>query len=116
MLQRAEAALGEGRSVLLDATFLQRKHRQWARRLAERAGARFLCLQVRAHEAAVRRRLQKRDQQGTDPSDARWEIYLAQKRSQEPPQELPREELLVLDSEQPAEALIERVRGSLQPL
>lgn len=115
MLERAESALRAGRSVLVDATFLRRQHRQWARRLAERAGARFLCLQVRAREATVRSRLYRRDQQGNDPSDARWEVYLAQKRSRERPDELTRDELLMLDSEQPADKLIDRVRQKLQP-
>lgn len=115
MLQRAEAALREGQSVMLDATFLRRKHRQWAHRLAEREGARFLCLQVQASEAAVRDRLQRRDEEGTDPSDALWEIYLSQKQTQEPPDELPRDEMLTLDSERPAETLLQRVRERLQP-
>ncbi len=113
-LRAALASLRAGRTVLLDATFLKRKHRQWAQTLARKQDTPFLCLEVRAREQAVRKRLDQRLNEALDPSDARWEIYVAQKRTREPLEELPANERLALDSEQPLGELVERVRRKLR--
>ena len=109
LIERARGQLRQGRSALIDASFLQRKHRRWARRLAEEEGAEFLCIESRASDAAVRRRLAKRLREGGDPSDARWEIYRAQKGAFQPVTELPPGEHLVADSPQPLEKQLRAV-------
>ncbi|MFQ6019422.1 MAG: AAA family ATPase [Dehalococcoidia bacterium] len=101
LLERAAAALQEGRSVIVDASFVRRKHRLWMRRLAAREGADFHCLEFRASEAAIRRRLAGRLRQGADPSDARWEIYAAARQTFQPPTELPPEQHIVIDTARP---------------
>jgi len=113
LMERARRLLREGRSVVLDATFLRRRHRQWARRLAAQEGVRFLCLLLQAPEAEVRRRLQRREEEEADVSDARWEVYLAQKEAWEPPDEVLPAQLLALDATRPPEELARAVREAL---
>jgi aminoglycoside phosphotransferase family enzyme/predicted kinase len=110
MLARAQALLRGGQWALLDATFLQRWQRQAARRLAQREGVRFLCLELRASDDLVRERLQAR--QG-GPSDADWQIYLRQREALEPPDELPPQERLTLDASLPPQELAATVRAAL---
>jgi predicted kinase len=111
LLERARQALTEGRSVIVDATFAERRYRRRARDLAQAMGARFLCLECRADEGVIRERLEERLQAGRDASDARWEIYEAQKRVFEPPTEFPPDEHLAADcSQSPARCLAEARR------
>jgi len=111
MLERGRGLLAEGRSVLLDATFGRRDQRQRARALAEEMGARFLCLECRAEEAVIRRRLAERLRTGGDASDARPEIYEAQVQVFEPVTELPPHEHAAVDCGRPlAHCLLEARR------
>ena len=114
LLERARAALAEGRSVIVDATFAQRRHRQRARGLAQAMGARFLCLECRAEEEVIRQRLEERLQAGGDASDARWEIYEAQKQVFEPLEELPPAEHMVLDCDRTLAQCLEETRRELE--
>jgi hypothetical protein len=78
----AEAVLEAGLSVIVDATFLKRQHRQRFADLAARCGARFVILDCRCPPELARQRLSVRQAQGLDPSDADLavlEIQLAQR-------------------------------------
>ncbi len=72
------------------------------------------CLEFRARDDAVRTRLARRLRQGGDPSDARWEIYVAQKRRFQRPSEVPPERLITIDAERrldrEAKAVLRRLR------
>jgi len=114
LLERARVALAEGRSVIVDATFAQRHYRQRARELAQKMGARFLCLECRAEEAVIRQRLEERLRAGRDASDARWETYQAQKQVFEPVRELPPDEHLVVDCDWPLSRCLEETRRELE--
>jgi len=114
LLERARAALAEGRSVIVDATFDQRRHRQRARELAQAMGARFLCLECRAEEGVIRERLEERLRAGRDASDARWETYEAQKQVFEPLAELPPAEQMVVDCDEPWARCVEETRRELE--
>ncbi len=116
LLEAARRALAEGRSVIADASFTRRTHRRWARRLALDTGAQFVCLEFRASRTAVRRRLARRLREGGDPSDARWEIYVAQKRTFQAPTEVPAERHLVVDSARPLDAQARAVLAGLRRL
>lgn len=116
LMEAARPLLLEGRSVIIDASFARRKHRTWARRLAEETGAQFLCLECRASDAAVARRLARRLREGGDPSDARWEIYLAQKRVFQPVRELPPERHLAIDTGRPPERAVSAALRALRRL
>ncbi|HEU4758547.1 MAG TPA: AAA family ATPase, partial [Dehalococcoidia bacterium] len=116
LLAAARKALTEGRSVIVDASFVRRKYRLWARRLAREMGAQFACIELRASDAAVRHRLVKRLREGGDPSDARWEIYLAQKRRFQRPSEVPPERHVVVDATRPPQAAARAVVAALRRL
>jgi len=79
LLKRARTLLLAGRSVILDASFIRRSHRKPAFRLAQETGAQFACVLLEVPPQTVRSRLARRLARGADPSDARWESYVAQK-------------------------------------
>lgn len=111
----AQRHLREGRGVILDASFLDPRHRKAAWDLACRAKARFLgLLCVLEDEVLLKQRLRKRETEGRAVSDGRWEIYLAQKiRYPLPPTDLPPEHLLVLDMRLPIPSLVQEVLDRL---
>jgi predicted kinase len=114
LLNEAREHLQRGQSVILDASFLRRNDRKAAARLAADEGAQFACLELRASDDAVRTRLARRLREGGDPSDARWEIYVAQKRRFQRPTEVPPERLITIDAEgrldRGARAVLRRLR------
>jgi aminoglycoside phosphotransferase family enzyme/predicted kinase len=98
LLKEACRKLAKGRSVILDASFLRRKYRRAAARLAVDQGAQFACVEVRAEEGDARERLERRLREGADPSDARWEIYVGQKRRYQRPSEVEPERHITVES------------------
>ncbi len=116
LLAAAGEVLAQGRSVIVDASFVRRKYRLWARRLAGETGAQFACVELRAGDAAVRRRLVKRLRERGDPSDARWEIYVAQKRRFQRPSEVPSERHVVVDATRPPQAEVRALIAALRRL
>ncbi|MCI0838680.1 MAG: AAA family ATPase [Chloroflexi bacterium] len=94
----AREQLMAGRSVVLDASFTRREHRRAAARLARETGAQYACVEVSAAEDAIRERLAGRLERGRDASDARWEIYVQQRRRFQRPSEVPRERLISVDT------------------
>jgi aminoglycoside phosphotransferase family enzyme/predicted kinase len=119
LLAEARRQLRRGRSVILDASFLRRDDRRAAARLAAEEGAQFACVLLEASEDVVRRRIERRLRQGSDPSDARWEIYTGQKRRFQRPSEVAAERLISLDAGaspwRGASAVLKRLRA-LSPL
>ncbi len=111
--EAARSPLRVGRSVILDASFVRRKHRRQAARVAREEGAQFVCVESQAGPEVVRRRLARRLREGGDPSDARWEIYAAQKRIFQRPTEVDPERHVVVDS---ALSLRAQVRGVMRAL
>jgi len=98
MLERARKLLLEGRSVILDASFIRRSHRKATAQLAKETGAQFACTLLEVPPQTVRSGLKRRVTRGTGPSDARWETYVAQKRRFQRPSEVPLERLIVLNA------------------
>jgi hypothetical protein len=84
LLELATPLLHAGLSVILDATFLERRHRDDARRLADRCGAGFTIIAMDAPEAILRERILARQKAGTDPSDADLGILAKQLQSRLP--------------------------------
>jgi predicted kinase len=114
MLDRARELLKEGRSVILDATFSQKRQREMAHRLADEAGALFFCLEATADEKVVRQRLEQRSQDASAVSDAGWEVYEAQRATFEPITELDGWNHVVIDTGQSAERSREDALRSLE--
>lgn len=80
----AEAALGAGFSVVIDATYLKHHYRQAAWQVAESTGVPFIILSCEAPEAVIEQWLAQRQASGGDPSDATMEVIRAQQLSREP--------------------------------
>jgi predicted kinase len=109
MHARAAEHLRHGRGVLLDATYASRDEREAARHMAEAAAAPLLALEVQADEAAVRRHLALREAEPHPASDARWEVYLAQRQHFEPPDEFAPNRRLRVDGGLPLRENVGRV-------
>jgi aminoglycoside phosphotransferase family enzyme/predicted kinase len=85
LLKRAEAALGKGRSVLVDAAFGKKLNRALFRTLADRYGVPLNVIHVTCPERIVEQRLQSRMQMPGEVSDGRWELFHQHKQAFEPP-------------------------------
>lgn len=97
MMAQAALHLAEGRSVVLDATFLRREQRAWALDAGRNAGAPTFVVHVMAAGDVVKERLAARETDG-GVSDARWATYVEQQRELEPPSEINPGELVEVDA------------------
>ena len=119
MIDQAERYLASGDGVILDGTFLKEAQRAVAAELAARRRVPLRIIWCRSSEELVRARLDERARQGTDISDGRWEIYVAQKQGLEPIKGFPSTSYLGLDTEAPPAELAASVeqflRSTLKP-
>ncbi|GIX47209.1 MAG: kinase [Candidatus Tectimicrobiota bacterium] len=83
LAELAEAALHQGESVILDASFAKRAERQRCQALAARLGAECFVLECLAPPEVIRQRLAARQHQPS-VSDGRWELFAAFQRDYEP--------------------------------
>jgi predicted kinase len=113
MIARALAQLRSGRSVVLDATFLTQEQRAWAMDAARDSGVPALVVQVTAPEDVVRARLLARAGDG-GVSDARWDTYLVQRRTVEPPVEIEPGSVMAVDASGVAGPVADAVMRRLQ--
>ncbi len=113
LLDEARPWLERGKPVVLDASYLQRAHRQGALRLAQETDARFLALECEAGESLVWERLSERRGEQRVVSDGRWEVYQAQQERREPVDELPVGSHTVVET---ARSLAEQIEGVLAHL
>ncbi|MDW8366765.1 MAG: AAA family ATPase [Abditibacteriales bacterium] len=98
LFESATRLLKEGRSVLLDATFSRRAHRDRLRKQLKRLGVSYRFIEAQVSEEIARRRLQERDEKPDEISDARIEDLAALNRRYEPPRELRPDRLLVVNT------------------
>jgi predicted kinase len=70
-----EQLLSRGMSVILDATNLTEKNREFLYAIADRWKVKLILVKVSAPVAVVRRRLQERQADTLSISDADWSIY-----------------------------------------
>jgi len=108
MFSAAGDILGEGGSVVLDASFIRAEERLKAKRLAEEAGADFFIIECRLDEANIKERLARRLEQGS-VSDGRWEIYGPQKEAFDPVKEAAPPKHVIIDTSQPLGENIKRI-------
>lgn len=114
MLEWAKRDFLAGQSgVVLDGSYLRRPERDRVRRAAADLGIGCTFIQCVCNEAEVRRRLEIRSQDPQAVSDGRWEIYQAQTKTSEPPDELSGAELILLKTEDSVEILLERLAAEL---
>ncbi len=79
----AKTVLAAGYSVVVDATFLKREHRDYFRTLAAEAGTPFLVLECVAEDRELERRILLRSANQDDASEATLEVLHAQQGSDE---------------------------------
>jgi predicted kinase len=84
LLACAEAILSAGLSLIVDATFLKRRHRHVMADLASRLGVGFAILDCRCSPELARRRIRERRIRGVDPSEADEAVLESQLVNQEP--------------------------------
>lgn len=87
--ERARAALGAGRSAIIDGSFKKNADRIAALRIAQGAGAGFFVVECECAVETVRERLERRLEESRDASDGRWELYELQRADYEPVSSLP---------------------------
>ena len=85
ILEKAKNLLKKGENVVLDATFKTKDLRKKALKVAEKTKASLLILYTVCPEDFVKKYLEERVKKKS-VSDGRWEIYVKQKDSFEPPE------------------------------
>ena len=108
MFDDTDRRLSHGQSVMLDATFAQRRYREKLVAIAARHQAPVYFLQCVASDGLTQTRLRERAMNENEVSDGRWEIYLQQKSMEEPLDECSSEVYLKLS----ADGSIEDLRRS----
>ena len=112
LLRHARSRIGQGVSVILDATFSRRHHRDELRCLLERMGATYCFIEAQAPEEIVRRRLREREVDSREVSDARLENLDMLNRSYEVPWELQSNNLVTVASNRaPEETIAETLKA-----
>jgi len=81
--QLAERLLRQGRCIILDATNLSERYREYLYSIAGRLEVKLVLVSVRAPSPLVRERLAQRASSGEGNSDAGWEVYQKMKSSVE---------------------------------
>jgi aminoglycoside phosphotransferase family enzyme/predicted kinase len=115
MMERATRHLSLRRNVVLDATFLTRRHRELARSAAASAGVALLVVEMTADEAVVRERLNARTNNGS-ASHARWNTHVRQREDFEPLDDVTPACLVRLDTTRPLDLLVDDVLDAIRKL
>ncbi len=109
----AEAQQRQDRSVILEATFARREHRErLVRRLAQQ-GLRWCFLEAQASQAIVRQRLRSRETAAGEISDARLEDLAQLSHRYEPPAELSADRYVKVRTTLPLEQTLTQALQSL---
>ncbi len=114
LLSRAEAAIGQGRGVILDASYQSREERGKVVALANRLKTPVRFVLCDCDDEVKKARLALRAQDPNAVSDGRWEIYLQQKARFEPPTELGSGQLVTLDTDLSITAALDKLDALLQ--
>lgn len=115
MIERATRHLLLKRNVILDATFLTRRHRELARGAAASVGVPLLVVEMTAGEPVVRERLTARTNDGS-ASDARWNTYVHQREDFEPLDDVAPASLIRLNTTRPLDQLMDDVLDAVRKL
>ena len=113
LLRHALGRIKERRSLILDATFSRRHHRDELRRRLDRAGETYCFVEARATAKVLKKRLAEREGKTQEVSDARLEDFEALNRSYEAPSELGALHLVMVSTECPLEATIAKTLQAL---
>jgi uncharacterized protein len=106
LLSAAVEQVKQRRSVILDATFAQRAHREQLKVRFASQDIRFRVLEAQADNENMKRRLQARETRPDEVSDARPEDFEMLTRLYEPPKELCGSQLIAVRTTVPLEATL----------
>jgi len=117
MLQRAASILASGRPVVLDASFRSAEYRTMARTLARKSAAHFLLAECRCPRELLLKRLHGRAVPGMSAvSEGRSELLDSFATGYEPPDEVPQDQILLLDTTRPPAQLAAEAIGRLKKM
>jgi uncharacterized protein len=98
----AATTLDRHASLILDATFSRRQHREELRRLLDSKGANYRFIEAQAPDEVVKQRLAQREEAIHVVSDARLENFEMLMRSYEAPSEIRTQDCLHIATDRPA--------------
>jgi uncharacterized protein len=95
MRRTAAKWLRRGRSVVLDGTFGSRGERELVRRLARRGGAEFCLIVTQCEDDVTWHRLEARQREAGNVSDATWATYAEMQQTHADPDEIPDDQRII---------------------
>ena len=110
---QARDFLADGRPVLIDGTYVERRQRAPVIELAREHDARLLVIECSAPEDVIKARQEKRQDEAWTASEGRWQVYVDQKARLEPATELPESQRLSIDTTTALQEQIDAVLSRL---
>lgn len=112
--EKAGKRLGEGKPVILDGSFRDRRDRAAAMAVARSHGADFFAVHCVCPDDVLRQRLEKRERKGTDVSDGRLALLDAQKKAFHPLEDVPGENLITIDTSGSLEGMVAKILSRIR--
>jgi predicted kinase len=106
LLQNAINRLKERRSLIIDATFSNRQHRDELGQKLGRLGVAYCFIETQASEGTLKKRLTEREKRTNEVSDARLEDFETLNWSYEAPAEVRQRHFAAVDTERSFEATV----------
>lgn len=113
LLRLAEGYLREGRTVVLDGTYIEQGQRAPVVEMAARLRRKLLLVECEAPDVVIKERQEQRAHEPWTASEGRWDIYLAQRQRYQPPDEIPPELRLLVDTTAPIADQLAAVQARL---
>ena len=111
--EQAQTLVAEGRPVVIDGTYIERRRREPIIEVATRTNSPLLVVECSAPDVVVRERQTRRQGEAWTTSEGRWEVYLEQKARIERTTELPDSQRIGIDTTAPLRAQMEAVESKL---
>jgi aminoglycoside phosphotransferase family enzyme/predicted kinase len=115
VFEQTRSYLDAGRPVVMDGTFVERRQRYPVLELGRELHGRFLVVECVAAEEVVKQRQAQRANETWSRSEGRWEVYQAQKKRYDPPEEIPTVSRITVDTSTPLAEQLDAVSAALSP-
>jgi predicted kinase len=99
LAELASVVVRAGFSAVVDATFLERSHRELLRRTAEELAVRFRILDFRAGRETLRERIACRNQQENQASEADLDVLSHQLQTRQPLANDEQQQVIAIETE-----------------
>lgn len=106
LVEKMEACIKEGKSVIMDATFSSSSSREKLVQRFRELDIDYLFVETTAPDSVIKSRLKKRDEEDDIVSDARLEDFETLDNRYSPPTEMENENLISVQTDQPVEETI----------